>query len=198
MAATVAITGMLAGASSAYASAPMAAVDSATARVQLQVSLRERALEVRMGDSLIASYDVAVGKSKHPTPTGTFHVRRIIWNPSWTPPNATWARGKKPKKPGDPNNPMGRVKIFFAEPDYFIHGTNQEESIGTAASHGCIRMRNEDAIALAKLIMEHAGETRPPGWFQRVLNRATSTEEVRLSNPLPIRIQQAPLASSSR
>jgi murein L,D-transpeptidase YcbB/YkuD len=82
------------------------------------------------------------------------------------------------------------VKIFFAEPDYFIHGTEDEESIGRAASHGCIRMRNEDAIALARLVMEQAGDARPPAWYRRVLNRVTRTEEVRLPRPIPIRIQQ--------
>ena len=46
---------------------------------------------------------------------GDFSVRRVIWNPRWVPPNSKWARGKKPMGPG-PDNPMGRVKIFFKEP----------------------------------------------------------------------------------
>jgi lipoprotein-anchoring transpeptidase ErfK/SrfK len=185
-------TGALAGAPAVYAepATPRAAWEPGEAAVQIEVSLSDRALHVRRGGEVIASYDVAIGKSKHPTPTGTFHIRRIIWNPSWTPPNSEWARGRKPKRPGEPGNPMGRVKIFFAEPDYFIHGTEDEESIGRAASHGCIRMRNEDAIALARLVMEQAGDARPPAWYRRVLNRVTRTEEVRLPRPIPIRIQQ--------
>ena len=70
---------------------------------------------------------------------------------------------------------MGRVKIFFAEPDYYIHGTEAEESLGTAASHGCLRMSNDDVIELARLVMEHGGEARSPNWFRRILNRVTDT-----------------------
>ena len=65
---------------------------------------------------------------------GRFIVRHIVWNPAWVPPNAGWAKGKQPAAPGDPKNPMRAVKIFFQEPDYYIHGTNAEESIGYAAS----------------------------------------------------------------
>jgi lipoprotein-anchoring transpeptidase ErfK/SrfK len=186
----------LAGAPTADAAPVRAFAAEPAAAVQLEVSLGDRTLQLRLGDEVVATYDVAVGKEGHRTPTGTFHIRRIIWNPSWTPPNASWARGRKPRGPGDPRNPMGRVKIFFAEPDYYIHGTDDESSIGTAASHGCIRMRNDDAIELARLLMEHAGETRPPAWYQRVLNRVTRTEEVRLTNPLPVRIRSASLADS--
>jgi L,D-transpeptidase ErfK/SrfK len=51
---------------------------------------------------------------------------------------------------------MRAVKIYFQAPYYFIHGTNSPESIGEAASHGCIRMVPEDASALARRI-ERAG-----------------------------------------
>lgn len=157
--------------------------------IRLEVDISERVLRVYSQDEVVRTYDVAVGKSAHPTPKGSFRVQRIIWNPTWVPPNAGWAKGKTRKGPGDPRNPMGRVKIFFKAPDLYIHGTNDEQSIGKAASHGCIRMRNEDVIALARLTMERGGEARPPNWFQRVLNRVKSTEEVRLSSPVPISIK---------
>jgi lipoprotein-anchoring transpeptidase ErfK/SrfK len=160
------------------------------AAVRLEVSLSERVLIAHRGEEEVGRYRVAVGKSTHPTPTGTFRVRRIIWNPGWVPPKAPWARGKTPKAPGEPGNPMGRVKIFFQEPDYYIHGTPEEESLGSAASHGCLRLANDDVIELAKLLMEHGGEARPPGWFQRVLNRVRSTEEVRLPRGVPLTIRR--------
>ena len=161
--------------------------EAASARIEVDIS--ERELYLMVDDAVVATYPVAVGKSNHETPTGDFQVRRIIWNPSWTPPDAEWARGKKPTAPGDPNNPMGRVKIFFSEPDYYIHGTEAEESLGTAASHGCLRMSNEQVIELAQAVMEHGGETRPAGWFQRIINHFRDTEEVRLSQPLPMTVR---------
>jgi lipoprotein-anchoring transpeptidase ErfK/SrfK len=51
---------------------------------------------------------------------------------------------------------MQGVKIYFRAPDYFIHGTNDPESIGEAASHGCVRMTARDAMRLARRI-ERAG-----------------------------------------
>jgi murein L,D-transpeptidase YcbB/YkuD len=159
------------------------------AQAELTVSLSDRTLHVTQGGETIATYEVAIGKDGHETPTGTFRIRRIVWNPSWTPPpDAEWARDKKPTPPGDPNNPMGRVKIFFAEPDYYIHGTTDESSVGSAASHGCLRMKNDDVVELARLVMEHGGEAREAGWFRRILNRIRDTQEVRLSSPVPIRV----------
>jgi lipoprotein-anchoring transpeptidase ErfK/SrfK len=123
--------------------------------MRLRVDLSERQLYVIEGGEVTRAYDVAVGTRKHPTPTGRFWTGRIVWNPSWTPPASAWARKFRPRKPGDPRNPMQGVKIYFREPAYFIHGTNAPGSVGTAASHGCIRMRVGDAKSLARKIAKH-------------------------------------------
>lgn len=159
------------------------------ASLQLQVDVAARKLIVYQDGAQIREFDVAVGKPDHPTPTGAFSVKRVIWNPSWVPPRAPWARGKKARQPGDPQNPMGRAKIFFLAPDYYIHGTNDDASIGTAASHGCIRMRNEEVVELARMLMEHGGAERPESWFARVLNRVRSTQDVKLARPIPVEIR---------
>jgi lipoprotein-anchoring transpeptidase ErfK/SrfK len=52
---------------------------------------------------------------------------------------------------------MQGVKIYFNPPYYFIHGTNDPGSIGEAASHGCIRMTEDDAVSLARRIQEAGG-----------------------------------------
>jgi lipoprotein-anchoring transpeptidase ErfK/SrfK len=158
--------------------------------VRLVVDLSDRQLNVVQGDEVARTYSVAIGKAEHPTPQGEFRIRRIIWNPRWVPPEAKWARGKRARAPGDPRNPMGRVKMFFKEPDYYVHGTHQEDSLGQAESHGCIRMRNADVIDLAKVVMEHGGENREPGWFRRVVNRVTHTQDVRLSQPVQFEVRE--------
>src|SRR5207237_8913300 len=79
-------------------------------------------------------------------------------------------KGKRAKAPGDPENPMKVVKIFFHDPDYYIHGTGDVESLGSAASHGCLRMDPEDVADLAKLIMDHGGEPRGDNWFWRIIH----------------------------
>ncbi|MGH7445952.1 MAG: L,D-transpeptidase [Longimicrobiales bacterium] len=166
---------------------PGVSFDDASLRMRIDVS--ERKLYIEENGSRTASYNIAVGTADHPTPRGSFTVRRLIWNPRWVPPDSDWAKGEKPREPGDPKNPMGRVKIFFKEPTYYIHGTNAEASIGSAASHGCVRMLNGDVIEVARLLMDRGGAPVEPGLIQRLINRVRQTKEVRLTNPVPLRIQ---------
>ena len=125
--------------------------------LQLVVSLSQRTLRVVENGSTVRTYGVAVGRPAHPTPRGTFRTGTIDWNPSWTPLPTNWARGKKYQPPGSAANPMRGVKIYFRAPYYFIHGTNDPGSIGEAASHGCIRMTEDDAVSLARLIEQAGG-----------------------------------------
>src|SRR5687768_13556222 len=167
-------TGMLVGgggAATQAAAAERAEAAAAADGFSITVDLSDRMLYVNRGDETVREYRVAIGQRRHPTPTGSFSVRRLVWNPRWVPPDAEWAKEKRAREPGDPRNPMGRVKIFFRQPDYYIHGTRETDSLGEAESHGCIRMRNADVIALARLVMENGGANRSPGWFQRVINR---------------------------
>jgi lipoprotein-anchoring transpeptidase ErfK/SrfK len=151
----------------------------------MAASTEKKILVVRIGAVDVRHYDTAVGTKAHPTPMGRFMVRHIVWNPAWVPPNAGWAKGKKPAAPGDPKNPMRAVKIFFQEPDYYIHGTNDEDSIGYAASHGCIRMAEADAVALAKYLMEHAGAHHDDSWYDAVQSNPQPTD-VRLPYAVPM------------
>lgn len=127
------------------------------APIRLVVDLSERRLYVTEGGETVKSYPVAVGRRSNPTPTGTFRTGRIVWDPDWTPPPREWAKGLKPRKAGDPRNPMQGVKIYFREPWYYIHGTNDPASVGTAASRGCVRMRPADAEAVARRIEANGG-----------------------------------------
>ena len=163
---------------------------TASGPFSLVVDLSDRELHVLEGEDVVKSYRVAIGTEQHPTPRGEFRIRRIIWNPRWVPPDAAWARNRRPREAGDPRNPMGRVKMFFQAPDYYIHGTHEEDSLGQAESHGCLRMRNADVIELARTVMENGGERRDPNWFTQVINRVRSTRDVRLSQPVLVRIRE--------
>ena len=159
------------------------------AEMRLDVDLSERELVAVADGGEAGRYPVAVGTSKYPTPTGNFKIRKIVWNPSWKPPDSKWARGKTPKPPGHPDNPMKRVKIFFSEPDYYIHGTDAEDSLGHAESHGCLRMSEEEVTRLAQMVMEHGGKPMPEPWYRRILHRKT-TKVIYLATPIPISIRQ--------
>lgn len=158
--------------------------------LSLRVSLSERTLSLLSGDRVVRQYPVSVGKSTHPTPAGTFRINRLIWNPSWNPPPSAWARDKRPEGPGAPGNPMGRVKIFFQEPDYYLHGTGHASSLGEALSHGCVRLRNADAAEVARYVMMAGGANRSAEWFQQVSRERTTSRTVSLPQPVRIRVVQ--------
>lgn len=159
--------------------------------LELRASISQRTLVVLRGDSVLGQYQVAVGLDEYPTPRGEYWIKKIVWNPRWVPPpNADWAKGKTAKEPGSPANPMRLVKIFFKEPDYYIHGTDALESLGDAASHGCLRMDPDQAAAVAKLIMEHGGQPREENWFWRVLHFRREEKTVYLDNPVRLVIEE--------
>ncbi|HET9984354.1 MAG TPA: L,D-transpeptidase [Longimicrobiales bacterium] len=167
---------------------PAEATSAAAADIRIVVDVSTRRLYVKQGDETIRSYAVAVGKARYPTPKGRFRISHLVWNPRWDPPDAGWARHERAQRPGW-NNKMGRVKMFFLEPDYFIHGTPFEGSLGEARSHGCIRMANGDAIELAALVMKHGGSPRPRSWFSRIVDHVRETENVYLERPVPVLIR---------
>jgi lipoprotein-anchoring transpeptidase ErfK/SrfK len=160
------------------------------ANLQLVVDLSSRRLKMYEADTLVWQYPISPGKEGYGTPKGSYRVRRLIWNPRWTPPpNAKWARKYTPKGPGEPGNPMKVVKIFFREPDYYIHGTAETGRLGDAASHGCIRMDPEHVAEVARYIMEHGGQPREENWFWRVLHFRSQERPIYLKNPIPLRVK---------
>jgi len=154
----------------------------------LVADLSERKLYIKEGDSTVETFPVAVGKGSKPTPQGNYKIRKIVWNPEWIPPDQPWAKGKTPQAPGAKANPMKLVKIFFKEPDYYIHGTGEVESLGEAASHGCLRMDPDDAYRVARYLMEHGGQPQDDSWFQRVLHFRSETKTVILDHPIPMTV----------
>lgn len=113
--------------------------------VRLVVKLGERQVHVYRGDAIQASYPIAIGKAGWETPTGTFKVMQMMQNPAWTHPMT-----REVFAPGG-DNPLGdRWIAFWTNGNLSIgfHGTPDRGSVGQPASHGCLRMLNEDIHAL--------------------------------------------------
>ena len=163
-----------------------------SAQLRIDINIPANRLQVLDGDRVLRTYAVSVGLPGNDTPDGEFTVGRAEWNPSWRPPEGReWTREARFTPPG-PNNPMGRVKLFFA-PLYYIHGTPDSASIGQAASRGCVRMRNRDVVALARLLHEHAEPTLAPAEIDGVLRRSTTTRWSTFRAPVPLTIRYDPV-----
>jgi lipoprotein-anchoring transpeptidase ErfK/SrfK len=173
-------------------STPEAAIAAEAPRFKafsLVVDLSDRMLYVRSEGRTVKRFPVSVGQEGYNTPPGQYHIGHMIWNPRWVPPHSDWARDLHPEPPGSPGNPMGRVKMFFREPDLYIHGTGLPSSLGRARSHGCIRMRNTDAVELARLVMVNGGTVRPQSWYEETIARADSSREVALRAPVALLVR---------
>ena len=95
------------------------------------------------------TYGIAVGQVGLETPAGLYHVQNKAVNPAWHVPNSSWAGDLAGKviPAGDPGNPI-RARWMGIFDGAGIHGTDAVGSIGSAASHGCIRMRIPDVEEL--------------------------------------------------
>ncbi len=155
---------------------------------RLVADLSDKILYVYEGDSVLTMFDIADGKEPYPTPRGSFKIRKLTWNPSWRPPDSEWAKKKSAKGPGEPGNPMKVVKIFFKEPDYYIHGTGDLGSLGSADSHGCLRMAPDDVTQLGRWVMEHGGGWKGENWFMRILHSRRQEKVISLTTPVAISV----------
>lgn len=137
-------------------------------------------------NKLLKTYPVAVGSSAYRTPLGSRQMTQIVWNPWWLPPDSDWARNAKPTPPG-PNNPLGPVKMDLGNAILF-HGTNKPHTVGTAASHGCMRMNSADAKELAQFIQMYYTAQNDPALFTQYEAKRGRSFTVRLENPIPVEI----------
>jgi lipoprotein-anchoring transpeptidase ErfK/SrfK len=106
--------------------------------------------------ALLAAYPASVGSEEKPAPSGTLKVVRVAHGPTYTYDPAFKFKGVKADEklhiaPG-PNNPVGSVWIALDQKTYGIHGTSEPSRVGKVDSHGCVRLTNWDALALAKVV----------------------------------------------
>jgi len=138
-----------AAASSIFASFSTANGDSSRANeetVWLEISLSQRKVTLYQGTQRIDEYPIGIGRAGWETPVGTFIVRQMQEDPIWIHP---FTDEQIPNH--DSRNPLGTRWVGFWTDGHIwvgLHGTSDPSSVGTAASHGCIRMHNADVEAL--------------------------------------------------
>lgn len=168
---------------------PLVVADAAPRQrtsLRLVLNIPAYRIDVLQDEVVVRTFGVAVGMLRYPTPTGEFTISRIVWNPWWHPPDREWALGERITPPG-PSNPMGRVKLLM-EGLYYLHGSPYRRSIGTAASHGCVRMLDESAIALARIVQAATGAPISDAAVDSLTTRTRRTRTVTLPEPVRVSI----------
>lgn len=109
------------------------------------VDLSERRIRLYDGSKLEVTYRCAIGTPSHPTPKGEFEIVLKRYLPTWVNPALNGWGADMPKSiPPGPGNPLGTRALNLSASGIRFHGTTAIGSIGTAASHGCMRMRRAD------------------------------------------------------
>jgi hypothetical protein len=120
-------------------------VTAATMDPTIVVHVDRNELDLYDGFEVEQTWDVATAKPGYTTPVGVWTIWDKRENPTWyNPALDSWGAGLPAVVPGGPGNPMGTRAIYIDAPGLIrIHGTTDPASIGRYASHGCIRMQNE-------------------------------------------------------
>jgi lipoprotein-anchoring transpeptidase ErfK/SrfK len=105
---------------------------------------------------LLGFYPASIGSVEKPAPSGTLQVRSVARDPDYTYNPKYHFKGQTAQQPvkiaPGPNNPVGVVWIALSVEGYGIHGTPEPDQVGKTQSHGCVRLTNWDALALARLV----------------------------------------------
>lgn len=119
----------------------------------LLVRIGENKLYLYQDGEITHSWTVATGQPEYMTPTGLFEVTEKRYMPTWVNPAPdTWGADMPASIPPGPGNPLGVRALNWSAPAIRFHGTSALYSLGYNASHGCVRLSNEDVIELYDLV----------------------------------------------
>jgi lipoprotein-anchoring transpeptidase ErfK/SrfK len=131
-------------------------VTDATLDKTIVVNRTTNMLTLYKGFHVERRYPVATAMQGFLTPPGSWDVINKVENPSWINPclgqPGCWAASEPAMIPPGPGNPLGTRALYLSAPGIRIHGTPSDDSIGTYASHGCIRMHIPDSEAMYPLV----------------------------------------------
>jgi hypothetical protein len=141
---------------------------------------------------LVKTYKIGIGYPEFPLPTGLRKASTMIFNPTWTPPDEAWVKGKvEPGKKvgaGSALNPLGPVKIPIGLPS-LIHGGKSPARLGTFASHGCVGLTNQQVEDFSIQLSKLAGEPLTMADIKGYQKAKTETKEVKLEKPVPVELR---------
>ncbi len=139
-----------------------ATVSAKTIKAEVKSHAFDEVLLLRIGENKLYLYEdgeithdwlVATGQPEYPTPTGIYEITEKRYMPTWVNPDPTgWGADMPASIPPGPSNPLGLRALNWSAPAIRFHGTSATYSLGYNASHGCVRMSNEEVIGLYDMI----------------------------------------------
>lgn len=149
-------------------------------------------MDVFQEGQLQNTYRVGIGYPEFPLPTGMRRIENIIFNPTWTPPDEPWVKGKvkagEKVAAGSKLNPLGPIKIPIGMPS-LIHGGKAVAKLGNFASHGCVGLTNEQVKDFTHVLVQVSGMPISADSIQSFEKNKTKTQSVKLDKPVLVELR---------
>lgn len=146
-------------------------------------------MDVFQRGALLKSYTIGIGYQEFPLPTGFRKAEMIIFNPTWTQPNESWASSPGAVvAAGARGNPLGPVKVPIGGAN-LIHGGKDLWKIGTFASHGCVGLTNEQVKDFAKVLADASDTELKQESMASFLKRRNQTQVIKLLEVVPVELR---------
>ncbi|HYH84826.1 MAG TPA: L,D-transpeptidase [Pyrinomonadaceae bacterium] len=177
-----------AGGEAALASKP----NSVPTDTRVVVNAPAYRMDVFEKGQLVKTYKVGIGYPEFPLPQGLRKAETIIFNPTWTPPDEPWVKGRfKPGErveAGSKLNPLGPIKIPIGQPS-LIHGGKNPARLGTFASHGCVGLTSPQVQDFAVVLAQIGGAQLTPQDVAEYAKKRDKTQNVKLGAPVPVELR---------
>jgi lipoprotein-anchoring transpeptidase ErfK/SrfK len=159
---------------------------------RIVVNIPAYRMDVYKDGRLVRSYKIGIGYPEFPLPTGMRQANGIIFNPTWTPPDEPWVKGKfKPfedVEAGSRLNPLGPIKIPIGSPS-LIHGGKNPTRLGTFASHGCVGLTSPQVQDFALALAQISGTDLTSEDVTNYEKNKTETKNLKLSRAIPVELR---------
>jgi hypothetical protein len=166
--------------------------NSVPADTRIVVNAPAFRMDVFRDGKILKTYKIGIGYPEFPLPTGMRRAESIIFNPTWTPPDEPWVKGKvkagKKVAAGSKLNPLGPIKIPIGLPS-LIHGGKQVARLGNFASHGCVGLTDKQVQDVTSLLAELSGTPLSADSILSFEKNKTKTKTVKLTRAIPVELR---------
>ncbi len=149
-------------------------------------------MDVFQDGKLMKTYKIGIGYPEFPLPQGLRKAETIIFNPTWTPPDEPWVKGKvkagRKVEAGSKLNPLGPIKIPIGLPS-LIHGGKQPARLGTFASHGCVGLTDAQVKDFSLMLAQVSGTEITDADLKIYEKERDKTKNVELSKTIPVELR---------
>jgi hypothetical protein len=146
-------------------------------------------MDVFREGTLLRSFKIGIGYQQFPLPTGFRKAEQIIFNPTWTQPNESWASDPGAITPaGAAGNPLGPIKVPIGGAN-LIHGGKSLAKIGTFASHGCVGLTNDEVKDFVRTLAAATRIDLADDTMAGYLKHRSRTQVVKIPKAVPVELR---------